>query len=165
MPGRCRYALVVVVFLALGFAGVALAATSWGSLFKYFGPVSIGGQLQCAKVRPGVNNTAKHAISESSGHSGSSCASNLNRPAGYLGAEATLLKGTSGQGGTICGFSGWGYNGSLAYLTSNLAFWNGPSGSCPSGAAYYAQARARYWRTDTGSYVTSIYRNSPNLNF
>lgn len=165
LPPLAFTALAGMLFVAM-FASAATAATATSGWFRFFGPTLISGQYQCAKDEAIVDNTGQLARGNVAAYEGSACTNALNRPAGHLGVTETLIQGSSGSGGTICGFSDWQYNTGTAALISRTAWWTGPSGSCPSGAAYYTQAKGRYWRTDTGNYVTpNTYRNSPNLNF
>lgn len=157
---------LVVLAVLLGMVGSALGASASSARYTFFGPTLVNGLYQCGKQYSTVNNTSKTAYGNVEAYSGSSCVSYYNRPAGYIGTVQTLIKGTSGGGGNVCGFKDWTYNASTASAIGVPAFWVGPNASCPSGAAYYASSKGRYWRADTGVYVTSsVLSNSPNLNF
>jgi hypothetical protein len=157
---------LVVVIVLFGLVGSALGASASSARYKFFGPTLVNGLYQCSKQYSSVNNTSKTAYGFVEAYQGSACTTYYNRPAGYIGTIQTLVQGTSGGGGNVCGFRDWTYNSGTASAIGIAAFWVGPNPSCPSGVPYYASSKGRYWRADTGVYVTSsVLSNSPNLNF
>lgn len=160
---RAAVAVVVAVFLA-SFLGSAYAASASSARLKFFGPTLIAGVYQCAKQYALVNNTSKTAYGFIEAYRTTSCDTYNNRPPGHLGTSEFLLKGTSGSGGIVCGFRDWTYNSGTAAALGVPAFWSGPNGPCPAGAAYYSWSQGRYWRTDQSVYVTGPFSSSPNLN-
>lgn len=165
---RKPFASVAVLIVAslVGGVSVAYASSASSSLSTFFGPTLIGGSYLCGKQQAEIVTDSHAAYGIVNAWDGSSCANPDNRPSGQIGTVQTLFKGTSGSGGTVCGFTDWTYNSGSAQEIDVPAFWSGPNTNCPSGAAYYAQSKGRFWNSNNGSYVTSsFYSNSPNLNF
>jgi hypothetical protein len=158
---------VLGMFAFLCFTAVASATMSYSNwqLFHYATPTWPGIDPECAYNRASVDNGASpgataYVLSQYT----SSCNQNLSRPAGWLGVDAVVIRGTSGMGGVMCVASGWQYN--------NIDTWNWGyfvpmsfSGSCPTGQSYYGTSIARIWWSDWTNYVTSNWVDSPNLSF
>lgn len=163
--GRRGLAVLLVASFLGASVSTALASSASSSLATFFGPTMIGGSYLCGKQQAEIVTGSDAAYGIVNAWDGSSCANPDNRPSGQIGTVQTLLKGTSGSGGTVCGFTDWTYNSGSAQEIDVPAFWTGPSGSCPSGSAYYSQSKGRFWNSNNGSYVTSsFYSNSPDLN-
>lgn len=159
------FAVLIVAFL-VGGASIAYASSASSALSKFFGPTLIAGSYLCAKQQATIVTDSHAAYGVVNAWDGSACTNPDNRPSGQIGTVQTLFKGTSGSGGTVCGFTDWTYNSGSAQEIDVPAFWTGPNSNCPSGVAYYAQSKGRFWNSDAGSYYTSsFYSNSPNLNF
>lgn len=157
--------VAAVVAFSLGLStSTVLAAEAMSSWYRFFGPTSVGGTTQCADQKAIVNNTSDAAFGGVRARYGANCNNPNGRPAGHLGTIQFLIRDATG---VICGFKDWTYNSSNNVSEMYAAaFWTGPNSNCPSGAAYHASTKGRYWRTDTQGYVTSgQLSNSPSLNF
>src|SRR6478609_416171 len=117
-----RVAALIMCWASLA-SGSALAASASSNLFRFFGPTQIGGLWQCAQDQATVDNTSKTAFGTVNARGASDCSGWNNRPSGNIGTQQYLLKGTSGSGGTICGFTDWTYNSGSASSISIGASW------------------------------------------
>jgi hypothetical protein len=126
---------------------------------------NVGGANWCGKVQSLIEDGATYApngaaVSSSWAYYGANCLNMHNVPAGYLGAQVHLVK----SDGTLCGSAPWSFNGSSADLQTSTKPLN-TSSSCPAHAIYRSDAHAQHYNPDTGSWPTSNWVSSPQLQF
>lgn len=123
----------------IGFAGVAGAGQT--GIVKWFGPATPpGGFLpECSMYNEVISGPTSLNAATTYARFGSDCSGELDQPPGWLGARAWLIRGSSGQGGILCGDSNWQTNEATWPGLSVSVGWNGPSSACPRGVEYHVR--------------------------
>lgn len=160
-----KVGVVVASCFILGFmVSTAFAAQTSSAYVRYFGPTQVSGQYQCSALQSTVDNSSKFAYSTTYAERGQNCAIFNSVPPGYIGSQVQLIKGQSGQGGTLCGSTPWQFNNANNYVISSQKTWS-QSSNCPANVGYYSSGHGEYFKSNTSTYVKSSWVNSPSLNF